>query len=78
LLRWRERAFSPPDSKATKTCTNPVGDTPLHMGDPFVRQQGGRYYLFGTTSSNEGFKCWESTDLVNWTLMGWVSVRMPS
>ena len=41
------------------------------MGDPFVLQHGGRYYLFGTNASNEGFKCWESTDLVHWTPKGW-------
>ena len=54
-----------------KTYTNPVGETPIHMGDPFVLQHGGRYYLFGTNASNEGFKCWESTDLVHWTPKGW-------
>ena len=53
-----------------KTYTNPVGDTPIHMGDPFVLQHGGRYYLFGTNASNEGFKCLESTDLVHWTPKG--------
>jgi beta-xylosidase len=54
-----------------KTYTNPVGDTPISMGDPFVLQHGGMYYLFGTNASNEGFKCWESPDLVHWTLKGW-------
>ena len=57
--------------EAAKTYTNPVGETPIHMGDPFVLQHGGRYYLFGTNASNEGFKCWESTDLVHWTPKGW-------
>jgi beta-xylosidase len=54
----------------TKTYTNPVGDTPLHMGDPFVLQHDGGYYLFGTTSTNEGFRYWESSDLVRWNPKG--------
>ena len=54
-----------------KTYTNPVGETPISMGDPFVLQHGGMYYLFGTNASNEGFKCWESPDLVHWTPKGW-------
>jgi beta-xylosidase len=53
------------------TYANPVGDTPIQMGDPFVLQQGGRYCLFGTNASNDGFKWLESTDLVHWTQKGW-------
>ena len=30
-----------------------------------------KYYLFRTTSPNEGFQCYESADLVNWKLDGW-------
>ena len=55
----------------SKTYTNPVGETPIHMGDPFVIQHEGRYYLFGTNASNEGFKCWGSPDLVHWKERGW-------
>lgn len=54
-----------------RTYTNPVGESPIHMGDPFVIQHNGAYYLFGTNASNEGFKCWESPDLVNWVEKGW-------
>ena len=53
------------------TYTNPVGKTPIHMGDPFVIQHDGRYYLFCTNASNVGFRCWESPDLVHWTEKGW-------
>ncbi len=56
---------------SVKAYTNPVGETPISMGDPFVLQHGGRYYLFGTNASNEGFKCLESGDLVHWTPKGW-------
>ncbi len=57
--------------ESAKTYTNPVGETPIQMGDPFVLQHGGRYYLFGTNTANDGFKCWESTDLVHWEEKGW-------
>jgi GH43 family beta-xylosidase len=51
--------------------TNPVGDSPIHMGDPFAFTHAGKYYLIGTTSPNEGFQCYESTDLANWQPKGW-------
>ena len=62
---------------ATKTYTNPVGDAPIHMGDPFVIQHDGRYYLFGTNAPNEGFRCLVSTDLVHWKQKGWAYREMP-
>ena len=65
------QAYVPQQGEVGKTYTNPVGETPIQMGDPFVLQHGGRYYLFGTNAPNEGFKCLESTDLVHWTLKGW-------
>ena len=60
-----------PQPIKSKTYTNPVGETPIHMGDPFVIQHEGRYYLFGTNASNEGFKCWGAPDLVHWKERGW-------
>jgi beta-xylosidase len=51
--------------------TNPIGDTPVHMGDPFVLTHEGIYYLFGTTSPDEGFRCYRSEDLVQWKQRGW-------
>lgn len=71
LLTVAGVALSDEPQLATKTYTNPVGETPIHVGDPFVIQHEGTYYLFGTNASNEGFKCWESTDLVHWTERGW-------
>jgi len=71
-IAWAAVKMSPQGEMHGKApYTNPVGDTPLHMGDPFVIQHEGRYYLFGTNASNEGFKCWESTDLVHWVEKGW-------
>jgi len=48
-----------------------VGDTPIRIGDPFVLLHEGKYYLFGTTSSNEGFQYYTSEDLVHWKPGGW-------
>ncbi|TWU37425.1 glycoside hydrolase family 43 protein [Novipirellula artificiosorum] len=50
---------------------NPVGNTPIHMGDPFAFWHDGKYYLIGTTAPGEGFHCYESKDLMHWRLKGW-------
>ncbi|MBI5725119.1 MAG: family 43 glycosylhydrolase [Planctomycetes bacterium] len=56
-----------------ETYTNPVGGD-IHMGDPFVIQHEGKYYLYGTTA-RDGFKCWTSTDLVHWQGGGYAYQR---
>lgn len=43
------------------------GDRRLNAADPHVLQQGGRYYLYGTTSSSKGFIAYVSDDLRKWT-----------
>lgn len=48
-----------------KTYNNPVGED-IFMGDPFILFHDGLYYLYGTTSSGVGFKCWSSTDFKTW------------
>ena len=53
------------------TYTNPVGEKPIHMGDPYAFEHGGKYYLIGTTSPREGFLCYESSDLSHWESKGW-------
>lgn len=40
------------------------------MGDPFMLVEGRRLFLYGTTAVNEGFKCWSSTNLADWTERG--------
>ena len=57
------------------TYTNPVGDGIL-MGDPFVLQDGDRYYLYGT-NAGDGFKAWTSTNLVQWDSLGYVYRKGP-
>ncbi|MCB1124427.1 MAG: glycoside hydrolase family 43 protein, partial [Verrucomicrobiae bacterium] len=55
--------------KETRTYTNPIGGE-IRMGDPVILVDDVGYYLYGTTSSNEGFKCWYSDDLINWEERG--------
>lgn len=48
------------------TYQNPIqkhGD----FADPFVLRFNGRYYLYCT---NPGVRCWQSDDLLRWTMMG--------
>jgi beta-xylosidase len=57
---------------AVRTYTNPIGASPLHMGDPFAWRHGDRYYLTGTTDPDEGFRYYHSPNLVDWTEGGWL------
>lgn len=48
-----------------------------NLADPYILKHEGTYYLYGTVgsavgSSDVGFRCWQSTDLLNWRPMGWV------
>lgn len=53
------------------TYTNPV--TPdLNISDPFVLQYNDEYYLYATSNSGEGFRCWKSQNLVDWEPGGWI------
>jgi beta-xylosidase len=54
--------------KPLATYTNPVGNPPVHMGDPTARFYGGKYYLYGSVGSpaEGGFRYFESPDLVHW------------
>lgn len=55
-----------PSLAAADTFTNPVGEKPIVIGDPFVLQHNGSYYLFGTNAP-DGFRYSASKDLVHWT-----------
>lgn len=39
------------------------------IGDPFIMKYNGTYYLY-TSTGTSSFKCWRSTDTVNWTYAG--------
>jgi GH43 family beta-xylosidase len=59
------------NSSEVDTCytyTNPVGNI-TNIGDPYVLQYGGQYYMYAT-SSPIGFMVWESSNLVDWESKG--------
>jgi len=49
--------------------TNPVSNI-TGIGDPFVLNHDGTYYMYCTSKGNEGFYYWKSKDLVNWEKQG--------
>jgi beta-xylosidase len=65
-LAWGQ-AVTTKAALVAATYTNPVGDSPVHMGDPLVLQYEGKYYLYGSAGAPPGgFRYFESTDLVHW------------
>lgn len=42
----------------------------VSLGDPQILQDGGMYYLYGTTFDTQGFEVWSSSDLVHWRKHG--------
>jgi len=52
-----------PKEVTSATYTNPVGNI-THIGDPYVLQYGGKYYMYAT-SSKIGFIVRESSNLVD-------------
>ncbi len=50
------------------TYTNPISN--VRIADPFVLKHDGVYYLVGTAGRN-GFLCWTSRDLVDWSPAGY-------
>lgn len=57
------------ETSAPERYTNPIGGT-ITMGDPFVLADAGQLYLYGTTAVNDGFKCWSSTNWIDWSERG--------
>jgi GH43 family beta-xylosidase len=59
-----------PDSKndTIRSYTNPLSDI-TNIGDPFVLKVNKMYYMYAT-SSDVGFKVWESSNLIDWTEKG--------
>ena len=50
------------------TYSNPVGGI-TNIGDPYVLNYGGKYYMYAT-SSKDGFYVWESSNMVDWVKGG--------
>ena len=46
-----------------KTFKNPIQP---NVADPFILFHEGKYYLYGTTVHEQGFKVFQSNDLINW------------
>jgi hypothetical protein len=68
---WLEDVVQAVLADSSNSYTNPVGDPPVAMGDPAVLRHNGRYYLFGTTKTSEGFEYYTYDDLVHWAYGGW-------
>jgi GH43 family beta-xylosidase len=51
-----------------KTYTNPLGGI-TNIGDPYILKYNNQYYLYAT-SSPDGFKVWQSDNLIDWTVKG--------
>jgi GH43 family beta-xylosidase len=51
-----------------KTYTNPLGGI-TNIGDPYILKFNKQYYMYATSSPN-GFKVWQSDNLIDWTLKG--------
>ncbi|MFH0759225.1 MAG: glycoside hydrolase family 43 protein [Bacteroidota bacterium] len=66
LLAWS----IPSPGQALQQYCNPVGDS-LFIADPYVLFHEGSYYLYGT-STGDGFRAWQSDDLVQWEPLGYV------
>ncbi len=63
-LRIRELPPAP-------TYRNPLGPPAVAVPDPHVIRHGGRYFLYGTTDPEQGFRVHVSDDLVHWKEAGW-------
>jgi GH43 family beta-xylosidase len=51
-----------------KTYTNPLGGI-TNIGDPYILKYNKQYYMYATSSPN-GFKVWQSDNMIDWTLKG--------
>ena len=56
----------------TKSPKQTITTNITNIGDPFILadQNSKKYYMYATSDSAEGYRVWESCDLVNWTDMG--------
>jgi len=73
LLCWLSSLAISLPAQTPSHYINPVSDS-IFVADPFVLQHEQTYFLYGT-SANDGFKAWKSTNLVDWTPLGYVYQR---
>jgi len=55
-------------SDTIKTYTNPLSGI-TGIGDPYILKFGKQYYMYVTSSPN-GFKVWQSENMIDWTVKG--------
>ncbi len=58
-------ALAVPNKISLQKQFNQHGDT-IYLADPTIFLDNGVYYLYGT-GSNQGFRVYQSADLINWT-----------
>ncbi len=62
-------------AKKELTWTNPL---PVAFGDPFIlKASDGKFYMYGTSEANTGFRGYVSTDLSEWQDLGLVYQKDP-
>jgi GH43 family beta-xylosidase len=57
-----------PENDTLRTYTNPLGNI-TNIGDPYILKYDNKYYMYAT-SSPDGFKVWESDNLIDWQVKG--------
>ncbi len=50
---------------------------PIGVADPDILKVGDSWYLYATTSTEDGFEAWSSDDLFSWTYEGFVWTPTP-
>lgn len=56
------------ENDTVRTYTNPLGNI-TNIGDPYILKYSNKYYMYATTSPN-GFKVWQSDNLIDWQAKG--------
>lgn len=59
-------------NSSNNTYTNPIYD---NCPDPYILKVGKNYYLYATTDAGYGYRVSTSTDLVNWSSLGYCAVK---
>jgi len=59
-----------PENDTIRTYTNPLSNI-TNIGDPYILKYNNEYYMYAT-SSRDGFKVWQSDNLIDWQVKGLV------
>ena len=72
-IRWFEESFRMHAGELecpsmTDSCPDRIRTSEIRFGDPFVlRASDGKYYMYGTGGVKDGFRCYVSDNLEEWT-----------